>query len=85
MREGLRHNIIDQVKENNKGIFDFSFKSNDLPEFIRSEILTEDMKSFNKTILLEQDKKIQESKKKINDKDKNILDHLSVLQKFRLG
>ena len=44
----------------------------------------DDLKSANKTVLLEEDKKIRDSKKKINDKDKNILDHLTVLQKFRM-
>lgn len=38
----------------------------------------------NSTHLLEREKKIEEGKKKINDRDKNILDHLTVLQKFRM-
>ena len=74
-------------------MYDFSFKSNDyiptqidnnLPEIIRNKIFMDDLKSANKTVLLEEDKKIRDSKKKINDKDKNILDHLTVLQKFRM-
>ena len=91
MKEGLTYNIINDDKMK---ITDYSFKANievettsekKLTSIIdQKKIVVDDIKISNSTQLLEKDKKIEESKKKINDKDKNILDHLTVLQKFRM-
>ncbi len=95
MREGLSHNIIND--DNKKRVIsDYSFKSNNdfntnstsveknLVDILDDKFNLNAIKIKNSTLILEKDKKIEESKKKINDKDKNILDHLSVLQKFRM-
>ena len=90
---GLGFNLYNSINEKQK-ISDFSFKSNNDEKKTNEKNLNE---TFNNKTLITQNFTINSNstqiletlnhnatKKIINDKEKSMIDHLSVMQKFRI-
>jgi len=90
---GLGFNLYNSINEKQK-ISDFSFKTNNDEKKTKEKNLNE---TFNNKTLITQNFTINSNstqiletlnhnatKKIINDKEKSMIDHLSVMQKFRI-